>query len=140
MGCGAAKTGSSSLSRAGTASGARIVFLLAAGVLGGLASTGLHSFVQDPPRDHRVEAQVQEMVGAVAPPFAGRVEAPRSSGFTGSSRSRLDDWSWAVARLNAGAGTIMRLFGACALRQENGRTGDQPLVLTCPARGPPAGA
>ncbi len=85
-------------------------------------------------------ARVEGIVRAVSPTFGQRLEAPRPIDCTSSCRSRPDAWSWAAIRLHAEVNAVIRHFGTCVLRQSNGRVSDRPLILTCPAQGPPATA
>ena len=156
MTCGTEKMVGSPRSRGGAEAGIRLVLGVAAALL--LLAADLNSAGQDLPREFRVGTQLGKssqceksiceervaradgMIGAVDPVLGQKVEPPRPAGDTTSWRSRLDDWNWAAARLHVEVDTIIRLFGSCVLRQDNGRMADRPLILTCPAQGPPAEA
>ncbi|MDP1825706.1 MAG: hypothetical protein Q8L48_20765 [Archangium sp.] len=81
-------------------------------------------------------SSVAEVVSLPSFRAVPRDEAPRFSGASGPQRR----WSDGAARLDAQVMLVARRFGFYALLLADGRTADRPLVLTCPAQGPPSGA
>ena len=68
-----------------------------------------------------------------AAPSLMRVDGPRFPAFAGGRSSHSP-----AARLEQRVSLVARRFRPHTLRQDNGRIADRPLILTCPAQGPPA--
>jgi len=84
----------------------------------------------------RLDAVLGVAVSVPGPRFekAGPSDPPSSA------RSRAREWGWTASRLDAEVRAVIQQFRLSAWRQRHGHLSDRPLIVTLPARGPPATA
>jgi hypothetical protein len=82
--------------------------------------------------------RIGEVPRIPAAPSLDRVDGPRFPAFSGGSPRRSPHSP--AARFEARVVLVSRLFRPFSMRQGHGRVADRPLLVTCPAQGPPSRA